>query len=373
MKIAVDRNIPYAEEAFSTLGEVTLFDQDEINNQVLIPYDVLIIRSVCRVDSQLLRNTKVRFVGSTTIGHDHLDQNYLHTNKIAFANAPGCNATAVGEFTINALIQLLKKHDLTIQNLSLGIIGAGHTGSALRQKADAIGINTYLCDPFLPNTDKIKYLSFEQIIKRANILSFHVPLTKRGSHPTYHLINNTCFDDIIPGTILINTSRGEVLEQEAVIRYRDKLGGLILDVWENEPFISPEILEITDIATPHIAGYSAEGKLQATNIIYRQLANFFQQKPTWNSFEQGEIQNKTISLSNENSSLEDILKYTYDIFEDDRDMRKIISSQSKPQLFKELRNSYSYRNEFSTYSLSCSTKLDGELEQKLKALGFNLN
>lgn len=371
MKIAIDRDIPYAQEAFSTLGQVTLLEQNEICDRSLIPFDALIVRSTCRVDARLLANSHIRFVGSTTIGHDHIDHNYLAEKKISFSCAPGCNAEAVGEFVINAILQFLKINNLKIDNHRLGIIGFGHTGSALFRKAKALGLQTCLCDPLLQKGDKkTDFLTLNEIIKRANILSFHVPLTLNGDYPTYHLLNDEITKSLSLDTILINTSRGEVFDQRAIIKHRSNFKGLILDVWENEPGISTEVLEKTNIATPHVAGYSKEGKAKATHIIYQQLCNYLQKKSRWAPLKYTGNQNQIIDLFDEKMDLAEILRLTYDIFQDDQELRALSHSDSPSDLFKNLRNNYSYRSEFRNFSLNHTKRIPKDLLGQLNSLGF---
>ncbi|MCP4296179.1 MAG: 4-phosphoerythronate dehydrogenase [Proteobacteria bacterium] len=372
MKIAVDCNIPYGREAFSTLGDVALFEQSEITNRSLAPFDALIIRSTCKVDVDLLKHRNIRFVGSTTIGFDHIDRKYLTQQGITFSSAPGCNAEAVGEFVINAILSFLKRDTTTINDQCLGIIGMGNTGSALNRKAGMIGLQTCLCDPLLQQIDKdTEYLSFEQTIKKATILSFHVPLTTTGSHPTYHLLNDRVMQLLTPNTTLINTSRGEVFDQRSVLKYRNKLKGLILDVWENEPGISVELLNITDIATPHIAGYSIQGKLKATEIIYKKYCRFLQQSPSWNPQTSHHCQERIIDFSKEVTDLSELLKLTYDIYQDDADLRAFNNSQSLADRFKSLRDNYTYRSEFGTHRIKHPGSISKDHLKTLQGLGFS--
>ncbi|NQU65915.1 MAG: 4-phosphoerythronate dehydrogenase, partial [SAR324 cluster bacterium] len=282
MKFIADKAIPYVQEAFSSIGQVDLLPSAEITPEVLQDVTGLLIRTTTKVTSTLLASSSVKFVGTATIGTDHIDLPYLANKGIYLSSAPGCNAVAVAEYILTALLALQQKTGASIKDRILGIIGAGNTGRALKNKAEAIGIRCILNDsPLFASSSTNEYIELDELIRRANIISIHVPLTRTGKYPTFHLVGDRALSRINPGTIIINTSRGETLDGQALKTNWGRLGGVILDVWENEPHIDADLLERVHIATPHIAGYSLEGKIRATDTIYRDACNFFGVKKTW--------------------------------------------------------------------------------------------
>ncbi|PCI23952.1 MAG: 4-phosphoerythronate dehydrogenase [SAR324 cluster bacterium] len=373
MKIIVEKHIPFAQEAFSSLGEVELLPAAEITNQRLQKADVLVIRTTTKITPALLRNSRISFLGTATIGTDHVDQEYLKEHDIAFTSAPGCNAEAVGEFVINALVRLVHQKKLSLSDQILGIIGAGNTGSALKRKAEALGIRCLLNDPPLQQeTGSPLYRPLEELLEQATVLSFHVPLVAQGDHPTLSLLGLKEISKLGPATILINCSRGGVLNERELVKNRAKFGGLILDVWENEPFISKELIKVTDIATPHVAGYSFDGKVKATEMIYQALCQHLQCAPSW-SRESALIREVSpLIVLDHPASLEQILSHAYDIFIDDRDLRQILKREDPDILFRRLRNQYPLRREFAACQVKNSSHLQENLLVSLIQLGFQL-
>jgi len=296
MNIIVDENIAYAKKAFSEYGDVQLVDGREITNQLLINVDTLLVRSITSVNRYLLDGTKVKFVGTATIGSDHVDLNYLKMNNITFADAKGCNANSVAEYVFTALLKIAVEKKINLSEKAIGIIGIGNIGSRVVKIAKAIGMRVLKNDPPLER-EAIgdNFVSLDEALQ-ADIITLHVPLNETGKDKTVHLLNDQNLKKIRKGTILINTSRGAVIDNDALynIAQRKKLYN-ILDVWENEPGVNIDLLKITKIGTSHIAGYSLEGKVNGTGMIYYALCNFAGIPPSWKP-ELPEVGNKEFVL-----------------------------------------------------------------------------
>ncbi|MBT6455269.1 MAG: 4-phosphoerythronate dehydrogenase, partial [Gammaproteobacteria bacterium] len=307
MKIIADENIPYAKEAFADLGEVSTLPGRQMQNSDLQNCDCLLVRSVTRVNKTLLKNTPVKFVASATIGTDHIDLEYLQQQNIGFSNAPGCNAESASEYMINALFELSQKKGFNPFELTAGIVGHGNVGSRVKKKLDALGINTLVNDPPLQDSgdDSINYVSLQTILHECDFITCHVPLTRDGDHPTFHLLNETRLNELAEDTILFNAARGPVIDNEALSALLTKRRDLtiFLDTWEGEPVINQTLLKLVDFATPHIAGYSVEGKLRGTQMILEAAGRYFEKKTSWSMCDHLP-QKQTIQLSQKtNASL----------------------------------------------------------------------
>ena len=275
LKIIIDENIAFAREAFNQFGQIILLPGKKITNQELQKADILIVRSVTQVNEDLLKNTAVKFVGTATIGTDHIDLDYLNKNNIVFADAKGCNAYSVAEYVITALLFLADKLDLKLSDKTIGIVGVGNIGSKVAAFANALGMKVLLNDPPLQrNGDKREFLPLDKILS-TDIITFHVPLIKEGVDKTYHILDKEKMGLINKNAILINTSRGPVVDNKELINViREKNLRVVLDVWENEPDVNLDLLKEVLIGSPHIAGYSREGKVNGTKMIYNALCNY---------------------------------------------------------------------------------------------------
>ena len=285
MKVLADQNIPQVAAAFGDLGEVKLMPGREIRRTHLQDCHCLIIRTVTRVDAALLQDTPVEFVGTATIGTDHIDLDYLAESDIGFSNAAGCNAEGASEYVISGLFALSRRKGFDPLQMRVGIVGLGNVGSRLRQKIDALGIECLLCDPPLQNSGQSSqaFVDLDTILRECNIISLHVPLTYSGMHPTFHLLNAGRLQSLRDGCVLINAARGEVIDNQALLELltrRDDLH-VFLDTWENEPLVSRKLLRCVDLATPHIAGYSVEGRLRGTQMVLDAAARHFSLSPGW--------------------------------------------------------------------------------------------
>ncbi len=377
MLIVADSKIPHAAEAFKQFGEVRMVPTPQISHDVVKNADAVLVRSETQVDAGLLDKTNVRFIGTATIGIDHLDIDYLQKAKIGWASCPGSNANSVGEYVLAVMLELAERFDISLQNKTLGIVGHGNTGRMVEEKARALGMQVFLNDPPLAKaTTADQYLPLDALME-ADFVSLHVPLTKTGEHPTFHLLEKQRLQSM--KGILINASRGAVVDSDAlkdVIR-SGHLRACALDVWEDEPAIDVGLLQLVMIGTPHIAGYSYDGKLKATQMLERALAIFFQLPCTPTAFED-EQELKEISLPDTPLSLEalvrEAVRQCYSIGQDDTDLRRLISyaANERPAYFRKLRAEYRMRREFSRYIVDVS-ELDEETGNTFAALGFRVN
>ncbi|HRK34094.1 MAG TPA: 4-phosphoerythronate dehydrogenase PdxB [Candidatus Hydrogenedentes bacterium] len=354
MKIVVDENIPYGREAFASLGDVVLRPGRVISNDDVRDADLLLVRSITKVNAALLDNSRVRFVATATIGVDHLDEAYLRERGIVYASAPGCNANSVAEYITAALLVLGESRGFQVAERTLGIIGHGNVGKRVEQKARALGMDVVINDPPLARaTGDAKYRPIEEVLA-CPIITVHVPLTKTGPDATFHLLNDVFFQRCKTGAIILNTARGSVVHGTAL---RDalesgKLGAAVLDVWEGEPNVDVELLANCALATPHIAGYSFDGKVNGTRQIYEAACAFLGCTPTWDPTpllpapDVPEVTvNGTTSLQ---AALAEVVLRVYDIREDDARMRALLTlpEGERGGYFDRLRKEYPRRREF---------------------------
>jgi len=387
LKIIADENIPFAVAAFGALGEVRLLPGRTLAQEDLRDADILLVRSITNVNADLLRGTPVRFVGTATIGVDHIDGEYLKTNGIAFASAIGSNANSVAEYVTAALLHLAAVRGLALAGKILGVLGAGHVGSRVIQKARALGMQVLVCDPPLARnfqaaqtSPPFEFFSLAEIM-HADFITLHTPLTAAGTDRTHHLFDEKCLRALQRGSVLINTARGAVVDNLALkkVLQAGALAAAVLDVWENEPHPDSGLLSLTTIATPHIAGYSFDGKVQGTQQIYAALCRFLKVHPSWNAAAalpapaQPAIQiNET--FNSEAEVLHKIVRQAYDIGADDRALSSGFepnaSTKAQPEChFDQLRRTYPVRREFGNYSVILKKAKSG-LAKKLRGLGF---
>jgi len=269
--IVADQNIPRVADAFADLGEVRLLPGREIGPDDLADCQCLITRTVTRVDAALLAGSPVEFVGTATIGTDHIDLDYLRAAGIACSNAAGCNAESAAEYVLSGLFAMSLARGFDPLQLRAGIVGFGNVGTRLHAKLDALGIDCLLCDPPLQRDGSTQqdFVTLDRLLAECNFISLHVPLSRDGDHPTFHLLDARRLGALADGCVLVNAARGEVVDNAAlleVLRQRADLC-VFLDTWENEPLPSRELLRRVDLATPHIAGYSVEGRLRGTQMV----------------------------------------------------------------------------------------------------------
>jgi len=376
LKLIVDENIALAADIFNQFGDVKLVSGRYITNSLLKDIDILIVRSITNVDEGLLKNTPVKFVGTATIGTDHIDLDYLKKNNIIFADAKGCNAFSVAEYVVAALLNFSVKYDFSLKDKSIGIIGVGNVGSKVATFAEALGMDVLLNDPPLQrNGDKTNFVELDEILK-CDIVTLHVPLNPKGIDKTHHLFDKKILSRLKNDTILINSSRGAVINNLDLYDSIEKKNlKVVLDVWENEPEINVELINKVLIGTPHIAGYSYEGKVNGTKMIYDSLCKFLEAGKSF-SFELETPQNSIKQFDEFNKheiGLNDLISNIYSIQDDDNRMRKIIVMNKNERIkdFDLQRKNYPKRREFNNYTISAN-KLSSQIRKILTALRFNL-
>jgi len=374
VKFIADQAIPFAREAFSSLGDVQLLPSALITAATVADADGLLVRTTVKVTRDLLSRSRIRFVGTATIGTDHIDIPYIESAGILLASAPGCNATAVGEYVLAAMLALERRKGVQLDQRTLGIIGAGNTGRATQQKAEAMGMRCLLNDPPLARRARgSAFMALEDLLHEADILSIHVPLQRDGEFPTYHLIDGQLLQRVKPGTILINTSRGETVDGGALKRFRHRLEAVVLDVWENEPDIDPELIPLVDIATPHIAGYSIEGKIRATEMIYATACQWLRREPSWSAAaalkERGLPQ---LAIEPGSYAIHDAVGRATAILEDDERLRLYAQVDNPGAYFAHLRNHYRFRREFSAFQITQAPALTETEKELFRKTGFNI-
>ncbi len=378
MKIIADENIPCVEQAFSTLGEVKLLPGRAMCARDVRAADILLVRSVTRVDEHLLRDSRVRFVGSATIGFDHVDRDYLRDRGIGFATAPGSNATSAAEYVISALLVLARRKKFRLVDKTAGIIGCGNVGARVHARLTALGVDCVVNDPPLQALGgHDDFVGLDDILQ-ADIISVHVPLTRAGTHPTFHLIDADFMRRLKPGAILINTARGAVTDNRALdelLAVRDDLS-VVLDVWEGEPAINTALLQKVALGTPHIAGYSLDGKLRGTEMIYQAVCKHFNLPAHWQAADElpaGQLLVVSAPALTGSEIIRKAVLHAYDVRADDRRLRKLLSMDpaERPAYFDRLRKEYPLRREFAAITL-VPEKRDPHLIGMLRGLGFDV-
>ena len=361
MKIVVDENMPLAEALFAEFGEVVRVPGRTLTAAQLTDADVLLVRSITKVNaSLLLQANKLKFVGTATIGTDHVDKTYLTENAIPFFSAPGCNKVSVGEYVISALLVMAEKYQFSLSGLSLGIIGAGNTGTAVAERAAALGVVVKLCDPPKQQSgDQRKFVTYDEALT-CDLVSFHVPLSRHGEHATFHLLDEKRIQALRPEQILINACRGEVWDNQAMlVRQQSALPlRLVMDVWENEPNVLQTLVPYTEIATPHIAGYSLEGKYRGTYMLYEAFCQHFGYEITKQlqpMLPVADINTLSLSADVTECILKKLIHLVYDVRRDDAIFRhKIV----QPGSFDDMRKKYPERREWSSLMISAEKNND---------------
>jgi erythronate-4-phosphate dehydrogenase len=335
MKIVADENIPLLKGVFEPYAEVVYAPAGAISPALLKDADALLIRTRTRCHAALLAHSSVRFIATATVGADHIDMDYCRQNGIAVFSAAGCNAPAVAQYVMAALLAAASLTGKKIAGSVLGIIGAGNIGRLVGALAANLGMSVLLNDP--PRAARegaAGFVELDALLSRSDMVTLHVPLTNE----TEKLAGHAFFEQLPHGAVFVNTSRGEVTDEAALRRYRKKLGAAVLDVWQNEPHISLATLAVADIATPHIAGYSIQGKCNAATMVVRALAAFFGIGALENFTAAAGAAEMFIDLPCDKNRLQAFLTTACPVFEDNKLLR------AQPQNFEQLRNNYPLRN-----------------------------
>jgi erythronate-4-phosphate dehydrogenase len=373
VKIVADDKIPFLRGALEPWAEVIYLPGKDISHAAVKDADALLIRTRTKCNEQLLSDSKVRFIGTATIGYDHIDTDFCENNGIFWTNAPGCNSSSVRQYVASALLNLAHDNEFDLREKTLGIVGVGNVGSKVEMFARSFGMKVILNDP--PRAEREGRAGFEPLntlLMDADIITVHVPLSVTGENSTFHLFDSGLFSRMKRGLWFINSSRGEVVDTvslEAALE-ESKIAGAVIDVWENEPEISLNLLSKVTIGTPHIAGYSTDGKANGTSMVVRSLAEFFGVPLTeWYPGNVPPPEAASLEIDCAGKSLNDIIRtavlHTYDVKSDDRNLRAL------PSGFENQRGSYPVRREFTSFSLklrNCSD-LTGTV---LKNMGFTV-
>ena len=378
MKIVADANIPFVSECFSSIGEVMVVGGREITPSVVADADALLVRSITSVGEELLAGSKVRFVGTATIGFDHIDIDFLRRNNIGFASAPGSNANSAAEYVISGLLDIGQRYALDLEDKSIGIIGVGNVGSRVAKKCAAMGMDVCLNDPPLQRqTGDAKYLPLERLFD-CDFITFHTPLTFEGQDKTYHLADEKFFKSLKERCVFVNASRGGVVDSSALksaIR-SGRLRAVVLDVWENEPDIDTELLKMVDLGTPHIAGYSLDGKIAGMIMIYKAACEYFAVEPKFDLKDflpEPAVPELKVNpnIANDQDALLSAVQKIYRVDKDDTRLRRVLDkpAEDRGEHFDSLRKNYPVRREFQNTRVLIKDT-NSTLAKKLIGIGF---
>lgn len=340
MKFVADIDIPFLKGVLEPYGEVVYKKGLDICRDDIVDADALLIRTRTRCDEELLEGTKVSIITTATIGTDHIDLDYCRSHGIEVANASGCNAGGVMQYVFSALYGIAARKGIKIDGATIGIVGVGNVGRRIEYMAGYLGFNVLRCDP--PRAQKEGpegFCSLEQLLTESDIVTLHVPLDEN----TRGMANADFFTLMKPGAIFINASRGEVVNEEALLEAAPKLGAIVIDTWNNEPDVNQELIDVVDIATPHIAGYSYQGKVNGTTMAVRAVAKHFGIRELEDFTPEDDVaehQPLHLDLKGKNhGEIAAVLQYNYPIFTDDFRFRM------EPEKFEKLRSDYQYRRE----------------------------
>ncbi len=352
LKIIADNKIPFLTGIFEKIAQIEYLPTNEITNEKIKDADALIIRTRTNCNEELLRNTKVQFIATATIGFDHIDTDYCKKVGIYWKNAVGCNAQSVAQYMYSVLLNLAFKRNFKLAGKTLGIIGVGNVGKKVEMIAKSLNMNTLLNDPLREKNKKNnQFTSLEAIKNDADFITFHTPLTKEGEFKTFHLADKIFFSQLKKKPFIINTSRGEVVDNNALklAILEKKIQGAVLDVWENEPNIDAELLDLLNFGTPHIAGYSTDSKANCTHQTILNILNFFNiEQKDFFKIEIPNPEKTSFTINTKYKNIEEIklemINISYNICIDDLKLRKSI------QDFEFQRNNYTLRRHCSFYN-----------------------
>ncbi|MBN1416538.1 MAG: 4-phosphoerythronate dehydrogenase PdxB [Bacteroidales bacterium] len=373
MMVVADDKIPFLKGALEPFIDIEYCPADQITPARIRHADALLVRTRTKCDSRLLEGSGVKFIATATIGFEHIDTDFCSQQGIYWTNAPGCNSASVNQYIASALVSLSRKKNFKLKDRVLGVVGVGNVGKKVVHTAEILNMHVYLNDPpRVRNEGVCGFLSLESIIRECDIISFHVPLSFDGPDKTFHMVDESLLSRLNPGTILINSSRGEVVDTVALKKalHARQVHDLILDVWEGEPVIDRELLSMSTYATPHIAGYSADGKAKGTTMAVQALSRFFNLGiDDWEP-EDLPLPDKTVimidckELDAEDALGEAILA-TYRIEEDDQRLRDSVET------FEKQRENYPLRREFPAFMIRLVNEHSG-IRQLLMKMGFRV-
>ncbi len=373
MKILADAHIPYLKGIAEQFGEVEYLSGNQFSKETISDKDALIVRTVTHFGKDILEGTNVKLICSATIGYDHIDTEYCDSHNIAWRTAPGCNANSVAQYVTASLLYLAEKYKFDLIDKTIGIVGVGNVGSKVEAACKKLGMHVLLNDPPLVETMRASssfrpFVDLETIKRESDIITLHTPLTKTGKHKTYHLADEQFFNTLGKKPFIINSCRGSVMDNPALNNAlkSKKVSGAVIDCWENEPNIDTELLQLVDIATPHIAGYSADGKWTATKMSLENLNEFF---------ELGIHPIKLMSLPQPENPIIDLKKIepnnqlAYAIWRTYNPMKETEKLKENPDKFYWFRSNYPLRREYYAYIVK---NVHPDILPTLKQLGFNI-
>ena len=333
LNFVIERNVPFIAGLLEPYANITYLAADEFTPATVKDADALIVRTRTHCDAALLAKSKCRFIGTATIGTDHIDSQWCEANGITVINAPGCNAPAVAQYVFGSIMQVANR---PLNQYTIGIVGVGHVGSIVERWAKGLGMNVMVCDPPRMRAEGgDHWSSLAEIAEKADIITFHTPLIREGDDATYHIADDNFFASLRRSPVIINSARGAICDTDALIRAIDNgwVSAAVVDCWEGEPDISLELLKRAAIATPHIAGYSHDGKVRATQMILDAITTFFY------------LPRVTTSAATPKAVARTVKPLT--IAESYNPLVDTIALKNDPSAFEALRNNYRYRSELS--------------------------
>lgn len=373
MKFIVDDKIPYIKGALEPFAEVIYLPGDQTTPEIVKDADALITRTRTNCNAQLLSGSKVKFIATATIGFDHIDTDFCEQSGISWTNAPGCNSKSVEQYLASALMALAEKKHFSLKEKTIGIIGVGNVGAKVARLCEILGMKVLLNDPPRARAERNKgFIELKEILEKADIITLHVPLNPEGIDKTFHLVDDSFIKATKRNPFIINSCRGEVTDTislKTALR-SGQISGAVIDCWENEPLPDRELLDLADLGTPHIAGYSRDGKANGTSMSIRALSKFFklginnwrctgvELPPTLDIFIDG-------TGKSTQQILAEAIFATYDIRKDDQRLRDSVGT------FEKQRGDYPVRREFPTFRIFCKIN-NIKAIHKLNQLGFRL-
>jgi erythronate-4-phosphate dehydrogenase len=369
MKIVVDQNVSYAEKTFDRHGEITRVDGRQLKREQLRSADALIIRTVTRVNAALLTDTPVRFVGSASIGTDHMDIPWLQEHGIHWANAPGCNADSAAQYTLAMVWLACQRLELELKGLSVGVIGRGNVGSRVQRLLTTMGATVVANDPPLADRGETGLVPLEEALSQ-DIVCLHVPLTREGPYPTWRFIGRQALARMPDGALLLNAGRGDAVDgDDLTCELQSGRLQAALDVWPGEPLIDGQLLDKTVVATPHVAGYSSDGRRNGTMMVYQAFCEWAGELPAAAAESPGVFQK--LQLETNRDPVSKALDASCFVAEHDHAMRELIPLTTKQRAieFDRLRRTYPKRRDFHAWQISCKQSEQSDL---LRTLGFTM-
>ena len=375
LRIVADDKIPFLKGVLEPFADIVYLPGAKIKAEDVKDADAIFTRTRTKCNESLLKNSRVKLIATATIGYDHIDTAYCDAVGIRWVNAPGCNSWSVQQYITAAIVAWAHCRNRKLSELTLGVIGVGNVGSKVACAAEALGMRVLLNDP--PRADRegaTIFVTLEKLLAESDIVTCHTPLTKEDPYPTYHLASDSFFYQMKDGAVFINSSRGPVMDTIALKRaIQTKLADYILDVWEGEPSPDSELIQGAFIGTPHIAGYSSDGKANGTAACVHVFCSFFGIDALKDWYPDAiplPPMSSTLEINgngkNDDQIIYEVVTHTYPIWEDSDRLKK------SPATFEEQRGGYWTRCEFKNFSIHL-THASHQTAASLKKIGFQLH